>query len=142
VTLYAESSAILTWLLGEPHEQEVRECLASADLVVASDLTLIECNRVLIRAAALGDLPEAPAASLRADLAAASAHWTLIRLAGDVIDRARRPFALEPVRTLDALHLASALAARARIPDLAILSLDGTIRDNARAAGLDLLPAF
>ena len=142
MTLYAESSAILAWLFGEPYEEDVRECLGSAELVVASDLTLVECERVLIRATALGELAEAHGAGLRADLATASAYWTLLRMAGDIVDRARRPFPLEPVRTLDALHLASALEARRRIPGLAILSLDSVIRDNARAAGLEVLPAF
>jgi hypothetical protein len=36
--------------------------LAAADGVVASDLTLIECDRVLLRAAALRELTEAEAA--------------------------------------------------------------------------------
>ena len=50
MTLYAESSAVLAWLLDEPDGQAVRERLAKTDIVVASDLTLIECGRVLIRA--------------------------------------------------------------------------------------------
>jgi predicted nucleic acid-binding protein len=136
--LYAESSAVLTWLLGDTRDEDVRGCLASAELVIASDLTLVECDRVLIRAVALGELTEADAASRRADLTAAAAHWTVLRIGGEVIDRARRPFANEPIRTLDALHLASALAARAAVPDLAVLSLDDHIRTNARTLGFDL----
>ena len=49
LNLYAESSAVLCWLLDEPRAPEVREALASAELVLASSLTLIECDRVLIR---------------------------------------------------------------------------------------------
>jgi predicted nucleic acid-binding protein len=140
VTFYAESSAVLAWLLGEPRASEVRDRLSSAELVIASDLTLVECDRVLIRAAHLGDLTEAEAAGRRAELAAAAAHWTMLRLSGGVIDRARQPFSREPIRTLDALHLASALVARAAVPDLSILSLDDAVRANARALGFAVQP--
>lgn len=54
----------------------------------------------------------------------------------DVLSRAARGFPIEPVRTLDALHLATALAFTAVFPDLEILSLDRRITDNARALGL------
>ena len=138
MTVYAESSAVLAWLLGEARGADVRDRLASAGLVIASDLTLVECDRVLIRAAALGELPEADAAGRRAELAAAAAHWTILRVGAGVVGRARQPFAKEPVRTLDALHLASALVAKAAVPDLAILSLDDHLRANARALGFEL----
>jgi hypothetical protein len=63
-----------------------------------------------------------------------------MRLEGDVVERARRPFPVEPVRTLDALHLASALVASARLPDLALLSLDERVRSAGRALGLPVVP--
>jgi len=140
VTLYAESSAVLAWLLGEGAGTDVRRRLGAADAVVTSDLTLVECDRVLIRAAALGELSEADAAGRRAELASAAAHWTLLRVGPDVIDRARRRFGKEPVRTLDALHLASSLVAKAAVRDVTVLSLDETIRVNARALGLAVAP--
>jgi uncharacterized protein with PIN domain len=45
VRLYAESSAVLAWLLGEESASRLRALLAEAEIVVASDLTLIECAR-------------------------------------------------------------------------------------------------
>ncbi|MEN8148606.1 MAG: hypothetical protein ABFS86_02215 [Planctomycetota bacterium] len=42
--------------------------------------------------------------------------------------------------SLDALHLAMALRARASAPDLEVLSLDRRIRENARALGLVVTP--
>jgi hypothetical protein len=42
---------------------------------------------------------------------------------------------------LDALHLASALAARSVISDIALLSLDRRVRDNGAALGFDVVPA-
>ena len=47
MNIYAESSAVLAWLLGESAGHRVREVLRRAELVAASDLTLLECDRVL-----------------------------------------------------------------------------------------------
>jgi len=64
-----------------------------------------------------------------------------MRIEGDVVERARRPFPVEPVRTLDAIHLASALLASARVADLGLLSLDERVRAAGRALGLPVVPA-
>lgn len=138
MNVYAESSAILAWLLGEEAAPRVREVLAGAEIVIASDLTLIECDRVLIRAVTRGDIAEADAADRRAHLNAAAAHWNVLRIGADIVDRARRPFPGEPVRTLDAIHLASALAARSAIAGLELLSLDDRIRTAGRRLGMHL----
>ena len=49
MNLYAESSAILAWLMGEDGGDEIRYRLQAAELVLTSDLTLVECDRVLHR---------------------------------------------------------------------------------------------
>ena len=140
MTLYAESSAVLAWLLDEPTGRTVRERLAKAAIVIASDLTLIECDRVVIRASALGDLTEAEAADRRAHLTTAAAHWNVLRISGEIVDRARQPFPGDPIRTLDAIHLASALVARSAVPGLEVLSLDDRIRTTAKKLGFSLQP--
>ena len=140
MNLYAESSAILAWLLDENFAQEVRNSLAAAEAIVASDLTLIECDRVLIRAVTLGELTEVEAADRRAHLVAAASHWHILRLAPEIVDRARQPFLGEPIRSLDAIHLASVLTARTAIAGLKLLSLDDRVRKAAKKLGLELLP--
>lgn len=141
MTLYAESSAVLAWLLDEPTAPEVRRLLGEAKVVVASDLTLIECDRVLLRAVALGELTEADAADRRAHLIAAAARWQVLRIAGEIVDRARQPFPGAPVRTLDAIHLASLLVARSAVAGLRLLSLDERMRQAAKGLGVAVLPA-
>jgi predicted nucleic acid-binding protein len=140
VSLYAESSAVLAWLLGEDAGPRVRQLLGAADMVVASDLTVVECERVLIRAAALGELTEADAADRRAHLTTAASHWHVLRIGPEVVDRARQPFPGEPIRTLDAIHLASVLVARSAVAGLELLSLDDRIRKAAERLGLRLRP--
>jgi predicted nucleic acid-binding protein len=138
--LYAESSAILAWLLGEPEGDDLYQFLRSAEGVVTSDLTLVECDRRIARLAATGELSEAEAATLRGELSIAAPRWSVLRVAPAIIERARHRFPKEPVRSLDAIHLAAALAARAAAPDLILLSLDDHLRANARALGFELRP--
>lgn len=140
MTVYAESSAVLAWLLGEAKGRAVRAILAKADHVIASDLTLIECDRVLIRAAALKEISEKLALRRRSRLNAAAAHWNLLRVGPEVVDRARRPFPAEPIRTLDAVHLSSALLASSAVDEFALLTLDDRVRKNATQLGLSVRP--
>jgi predicted nucleic acid-binding protein len=140
VNLYAESSAVLGWLLDENSAAAVRGSLAAAEIIFASDLTLIECDRVILRAAALGELTEAEAADRRAHLTAAASHWQILRVAPEIVERARQPFPGEPIRTLDAIHLASALVARTAIAGLTLLSLDDRVRKAGKKLGLDVIP--
>ena len=131
---------MLTWLLDEDSGATVRNLLSAEPLIIASDLTLIECDRVLRRAVALGELAEADAADRRAHLATVSTHWTLLRIGADVVERARQPFPGAPIRTLDAIHLASLLVARSAIAGLTLLSLDARVRGAAKLLGIEVLP--
>jgi predicted nucleic acid-binding protein len=140
MNVYAESSAVLAWLLGEDGGKEVREVLRRAELVTASDLALLECDRVLIRAVTLGEISKAAAADRRIRLNAATAHWYLWRVSSYIIDRARQPFPAEPIGTLDAIHLASALAVRSSVSNVELLSLDDRIRRSGEQLGFRLQP--
>jgi len=140
MTLYAESSAVLAWLLEQEHGEKVAESLAHAELVIASDLTLIECDRVLIRAVALSELRESDAVQRQSRLNAVAARWTLLTLDEEIIERTRRPFPTEPLRTLDAIHVASALTARKAVSDLTVLSLDDRVRKAVDRLGFRLAP--
>jgi predicted nucleic acid-binding protein len=82
VSVYADSSAVLGWLLEEASAPAIRDLFIDADHVVASDLTLIECDRALMRAAALGEISEAECSDKRALLQSISVHWHVLRAAG------------------------------------------------------------
>ena len=62
-------------------------------------------------------------------------------LTGFECARARGSFPVEPVRALDALHLATAVILREKLGPIAMLSFVQRIRDNAPLLGLELLPA-
>lgn len=140
MTVYAESSAVLSWLLDESTAAEIRRLLAAADFIITSDLTLIECDRVLWRAVAVGELTEAEGADRRAHLVTAASHWHVLRIAPEIVDRARQSFPGEPIRSLHAIHLASALVARSAMAGLGLLSLDDRVRRAGARLGLSVLP--
>lgn len=73
-------------------------------------------------------------------LARTADHWIAFDLGAEVVERARRPFPAEPIRTLDAVHLATALLARSLVPDLAVLTLDQRVRRSAEEMGFPVLP--
>lgn len=138
--VYAESSAILAWLLGEASGEAVRAQLTDAEQVFTSALTHVEIERVLIRAQVIEQLKEADVVERRRLFARAGRHWNVVRVHDEVLERAQRPFPAEPIRTLDALHLASALSISAAVPDLAVLTLEVSIRNAAVALGFDVVP--
>jgi len=61
-------------------------------------------------------------------------------LDAEIVERARRPFPDEPIRTLDAIHLATATLAQSLVSELAVVSLDDRVRASARQMGFRVLP--
>ena len=138
--LYAESSAVLAWLRGEDAAERIARALGSASHVLTSELTLLEVERVLVRAQATGVLSARDVRHASDRLRSAATYWMIVGLHGAVLERAGRPFPAEPVRTLDALHLATVLETRRAGPTVTVLSLDRRIRENAMALGLEVRP--
>ena len=52
-----------------------------------------------------------------------------------VLARVGRPFPMEPIRTLDAIHLATAELLGEPPPLMVVVTRDARVRDNARALG-------
>ena len=140
MNLYAETSAVVAWLLDEERGDQAWSQLVAADTIHTSDLTLLECDRTFRRGSSTGRLTASEASRLEAIIDTASAHWTLYAMDAEIVHRSRRSFPREPVRTLDAIHLATALAVRNLAPDVRVLSFDDRIRQNAAALGLPVTP--
>jgi predicted nucleic acid-binding protein len=133
--VYAETSAVLRWLFAEEGGETLRAALAEADKVASSRLTLIETRRVVRRAERDGHLTAAQGADVLAVFAQAASTWAILEITEEVARRAEEPFPSEPVRTLDAIHLASALFLRQSFPDLVVVSADQRVRINAEQLG-------
>jgi hypothetical protein len=73
---------------------------------------------------------------LRGLLERVKASWILMEISEEVRLRAGRQFPIEPIRTLDAIHLATALIFMRAFPNLFILSFDHRILENAQPLGI------
>jgi predicted nucleic acid-binding protein len=138
--VYLETSALLAWLLGEAEGEIARRILDATPVVLTSRLSLVEAARGLRRAEHDERISAAERHTLTGLLASAAAGWFRLSIADEVCERAEGPFPIEPVRALDALHLASALLALEVYPDLAVLTFDDRVTANARSLGLSVIP--
>ena len=139
MTLYVETSALLSWLFGEPEGSKAAEAIDKASVVVTSKLTLLEAQRTLVRAGAEKNLTEADQGKARRALEDAVGAWELMEITSEVYSRASLPFPSEPLRTLDAIHLSTMLVFVYLYRDLTVLSYDERIRRNAQALGLPVV---
>lgn len=141
MTLYAETSAVMAWLLDEDRAGHAWSQLVAADAVHTSDLTLIECDRTLRRAVHTRRISASESLQFHSVIDRVSAYWTLHGMDADIVQRSRRSFPCGPVRSLDSIHLATALAVRNLSPEVQVLSFDDRIRDNASALGFEVVPS-
>ena len=138
MALYLETSAALGWLFGEPSTGEIARAIDAADVVATSALTFVEIERAIHRAVSRRVVNETDAHKLRGLLARERSQWITMALTDQVLARAGRAFPVEPVRTLDAIHLATALAFVEALPDLKMLATDRRVAENATSLGLAL----
>ncbi len=134
--LYLETSAVMAWLFSEGRAAEVQGAVDAAQQVATSSLTLTEAERTLVRAEVSGRLRSGDGQRLRGLLQRAQIAWLKMMMTDEILSRACMPFPMEPVRTLDAIHLATALAFTRTLPDIKVLSLDRRILQNAEALGI------
>jgi hypothetical protein len=89
----------------------------------------------VVRARAAGRLtPVQERRAIRA-LRTFAARCDLVAIVDPILDRAGRPFPVEPIRTLDAIHLATAEFLGDPPQLVTVLTRDASVRDKARALG-------
>ena len=134
--VYVETSAVLTWLLSQAEADEVRQRIDAAETVVTSALTLTETERALVRAESAGLIRAGDGQRLRGLIHRAWSGWMTMAVTEEVLRRAAGAFPVEPVRTLDAIHLATALTFLKAFADLRLFSFDRRVLQNAEALGI------
>ena len=130
---YIESSALVAALLEQ--DAEALKSLRARARQITSALTLAEAARAIVRARVGERLtPDAERAAVRA-LRRFERRCYVVAVTDDVLARVRRPFPVEPVRTLDAVHIAT-VELLAEPPQLmSIVKRDHRVRENAKALG-------
>lgn len=135
MNVYVDSSTLLRAVLKEPGAPASWSRISMA---VSSELIRVECLRTMDRARLRLSLGDEEVARRRSELLEAIDAFALVALDDAVKTRAAEPFPTS-IGTLDAIHLASALLARERIPDLRFATHDVELGLAARAVGFELL---
>lgn len=132
--LYLDTSVALRATLEQGTTPEIEHRIAAAPVLVTSRLSLVESARALLRVRVQGGLPESRLADARRELEALWNRCELWELSPAVCGLAALLAPEKPLRTLDALHLATFLLARGRIEGLALLTADKRLEDAANSA--------
>ena len=128
-----ESSALVAALL--EHDTAAMKPLPAGTQHVTSALTLAEAGRAIIRARATGRLTAAEEQAAVRALRTFERRCFILDVDRAVLARVRRPFPVEPIRTLDAVHLATTELLGEAPQVVTIVTRDARVRDNARALG-------
>jgi len=132
--LYLDTSVALRATLEQGTTPEIEQRIAAAPVLVTSRLALVESARALLRVWLQGGVPESRLADARRELDGLWSRCELWELSPAVCDLAALLAPDRVLRTLDALHLATFLLARARIEGLELLTADQRLEDAARSA--------
>lgn len=133
---YLDASVVLRLVLGEPQALAV---WPSVEAGVASGLTEVECLRTLDRLMLAGALSAEELAERRTAVYRLLEAVEVVDVGRTILRRAAEPYPT-PLGTLDAVHLATALAWReARRAPLAMATHDRALATAARAVGLEVI---
>lgn len=132
---YLDSSVLLRVVLGEPNRLPEWSRISSA---VTSEIARVECLRALDRLRLAGAIDDRELARRRMTMLSLLSGIETVRLNRAVLDRASEAFPTQ-VRTLDAVHLASALLVRPRAAALRFATHDGELATAALAVGFRVI---
>ena len=133
---YCDSSVLVKRYVREPGRRRLLNLLRERSCV-SSTLAPVEIRSAFRRRVNEGSLDVTRLPVLLEHLAADRSHWTLVTVGPEVLAVAETLAATHPLRTLDAIHVASAQLFSARIPaPLLFASADRRQTDAAEAMGL------
>jgi predicted nucleic acid-binding protein len=130
---YLESSVVLAALL--EHDIAAMQSLRADGRRVTSSLTIAECARAIIRAGAAGRLTRDEQRAAARGLRGLERRCNVVAVNERVLARVGQPFPVEPIRTLDAVHLATVELLGEPPQFVTVVTRDGRIRENASALG-------
>ena len=138
---YFDTSALVKRYVDEPGSLEVRRLLR-ARRVLSSVLLRVEVLSALRRRREAAALSARAFARLLRRVEADDASWQLVPVSDEIVAAARSQVLQQSVRTLDAIHLASAEALHREGLRIPFVTADARQADAGRAIGLDVVPVW
>ena len=136
---YFDTSALVKRYVDESGRREVLRLLRHYD-VVTSALVVVELRSAFRRRVTEGRLQEQHVSEILKRVAADRDFWALIDVSSSVWAAAESLLAAQPLRTLDAIHVASGqlFAARIGVPNLLFVTADARQTAAASLAGMTI----
>ena len=134
---YFDTSALVKRYVDEAGRRKVLKLLRQHECV-ASAVLPVELRSALRRRVTEGTLEAARVPEILRRVSTDRAYWTLVEVGAEVLGTAEKLVAVHPLRTLDAIHVASAqlFAAGVSQPDLMFVSADKRQTDAGAVIGL------
>lgn len=130
---YVETSALVA--AGVERDATAIQAIRGEGVRVASALTFAEARRTLLVARGNGRLSPEEHHSRLTWLRRIERRCAVVDVSASVLARLGRPFAVEPVRSLDAIHLATIETLDEDHASVTVVTRDRRVADNARAMG-------
>lgn len=130
---YAETSTVLAAVLEEDAEAFAK--LAVATRRITSALTIAEASRAIRRARAAARIEAHQERAAGLALEAFFSTCDVIAISAEILLRCGGRFPVEPVRTLDAIHLATIESVGIPPHLVRVVTRDRRVRENAVALG-------
>jgi uncharacterized protein len=134
---YFDTSALVKRYVNEAGRREVLQLLRRHDIVTSAILP-VEVRSALRRRSGEGTLDAVRVPEILRRLAADRPYWTLVAVGSDVLAAAEALVAAHPLRTLDAIHVASAQLFRSRLTTPEFMFVSADVRQTAAAAAIGL----
>jgi predicted nucleic acid-binding protein len=130
---YIESSALVAAVLDG--DTAAKASIRAEGQRVTSALTVAEASRAILRARLLGRITAQQQRAALLTLQRFARRCHIVSVTETILSQVGRPFPVEPIRTLDAIHLATAEALGDPPALVTIITRDVRVRDNATALG-------
>lgn len=135
---YFDTSALVKRYIDEVGRREVLRLLRQHECVTSAVLP-VELRGALRRRVSEGTLDASRLPEILKRVTTDRAYWTLVEVGADVLGAAETLVATHPLRTLDAIHVASAQLFIARVSTLEMLFVSADKRQTDAAAAIGLV---
>ena len=137
-TTYIESSALVAAFMES--DRAVRKALRARGRRVTSAITLTEAHRAVLRARVTERIEAEDERKALVGLRTFARRCDVVAVTDEVLTRAGRPFPVEPIRTLAAIHMATIELLDEPPQLVTVVTRDARIAQNARALGYVVAP--
>jgi hypothetical protein len=137
LNLYIDSSALVKAFLQEPSATEARRALDDAEVQATNRVAYAEVQAAFERARREDRLTDQGYRKARADFRGQWQSLYIVEVDQELVETASELMRRHPLRALDSIHLASALAFGR---DASFACWDTRLWDSARAAGFRMIP--